>query len=526
AGHAMDSHAASGHGHAEDGHAEDDHAEPFDDSFYMYQISQLDRSGFIWQKLTEPRSYDYKKTRNKGYNEKLRMPLFPLNPEEREAVVTFVLGLVAEPPATEFVYQGDDRQRAITEGWAVIQKFNCAGCHMFEAEQWDIEFAEGDIRDPQSPADYPFVAAHMSNAALADSAKIDPKRGVLHATLRGVQALRNDDALPDVLDGEGDPIEPEDLAYFDENHPEFDPDEYLLPLQYPFELWQPAAIEGQTYDVGLMRLTIPETMIKKKRPAVGGDLAKLLLPRVLELEKQDNPAANGTETWGWVPPPLLGEGQKVKPDWLYDFMLNPYPIRPAVFLRMPKFNLSPEDARKIVNYFAAKDNANYPFEYSARSQLAELDAMNAEFEAIHDTTESRFEHAMKIVTNSNYCIKCHLIGDYAPEGSVRALAPDLSMSQARLRPGYTRKWIAKPTSILPYTPMPVNIPYEGGVSQELYPGTSTEQVDALVDLLMNYSHYTNQQTDVGALVKAAASVAPTPDDSVETEALAPASGAE
>ena len=58
-----------------------------------------------------------------------------------------------------------------------------------------------------------------------------------------------------------------------------------------------------------------------------------------------------------------------------------------------------------------------------------------------------------------------------------------------------RRWIANPAALLPYTPMPVNIPYDpaaqhqGGVDQQLYHGTSVEQLDAVVDLLMNYDRF-------------------------------------
>ena len=54
--------------------------------------------------------------------------------------------------------------------------------------------------------------------------------------------------------------------------------------------------------------------------------------------------------------PLIGEGAKVQTDWLHDFLLNPYPIRPAVFLRMPKFNMSSAEATALVDYFAAHKN--------------------------------------------------------------------------------------------------------------------------------------------------------------------------
>lgn len=81
------------------------------------------------------------------------------------------------------------------------------------------------------------------------------------------------------------------------------------------------------------------------------------------------------------------------------------------------------------------------------------------------------------------------------------------MAQYRLRPEYVRDWIANPKRILPYTSMPVNVVYDpnsetlGGVEQNLFTGTSVEQVDALVDLLMNYGDYSIQKTSVADLVK-------------------------
>jgi hypothetical protein len=93
------------------------------------------------------------------------------------------------------------------------------------------------------------------------------------------------------------------------------------------------------------------------------------------------------------------------------------------------------------------------------------------------------------------------------------MAPDLSVIYRRLRPDYLRRWLANPSQILPYTPMPVNVQYDadaphlGGVAQQLYHGTSLEQLDGLVDLLMNYPHYAQSQADVTKLVEAAAGAA-------------------
>jgi len=46
-------------------------------------------------------------------------------------------------------------------------------------------------------------------------------------------------------------------------------------------------------------------------------------------------------------------------------------------------------------------------------------------------------------------------------------------------------------------------PFAGGVSQDLYHGTSTDQVDALVDLLMNYDTYAGRGRRVADMVKPA-----------------------
>ncbi len=100
---------------------------------------------------------------------------------------------------------------------------------------------------------------------------------------------------------------------------------------------------------------------------------------------------------------------------------------------------------------------------------------------------------MKIVTNNNYCVKCHLVGSYAPPGNPKALAPQLEVVHERLRPGYVHDWIANPKRFLPYTGMPVNIPYNAPVSQDLYTGTSEQQVDALTDLLMHFDAFAKRR---------------------------------
>src|SRR5690606_23760909 len=115
-------------------------------------------------------------------------------------------------------------------------------------------------------------------------------------------------------------------------------------------------------------------------------------------EQKTNPQVKPFEAWGWLPPPLHDEGVKVQTDWLHAFLLDPHPIRPAVLLRMPNFNMTPEEATALVNYFAAMSDAKYPYEYNDRRRSGHL-------AAIEKTSPEHLEDAMKIVTDGNYCVK-------------------------------------------------------------------------------------------------------------------------
>jgi hypothetical protein len=308
---------------------------------------------------------------------------------------------------------------------------------------------------------------------------------------------REDNAQPVLL--EYDSFEEE--WYPVEAEAEYDP----LAVKRSLTLWKPSAVNGHTMDVGQV-LEIAPSAIKKRYPAEGGDLTLRLLPRVLEIERESNAAAKGAETWGWLPPSLHEEGQKVQPEWLHSFLLEPHQIRPATFMRMPKFNMSRAEATSLVNYFAARDNATYPYEYEGRKSPLQLEKLEAEYvekaEVNPDDGIQRMRAGMNIVTFKDYCVTCHFVGDYEPGGSPRAKSPNLADVYKRLRGDYVRKWIAKPTRVLPYTPMPIVIQYAGvPVPQSMYHGTPTEQLDGVVDLLMNYDRYTAGRTTIKDMVK-------------------------
>jgi len=469
-------------------------------SFFWQQIVSGHRAGFAYQKLREPRSYDYRRAENKRYTERLRMPQFTFSDADREAIITFLLGLVADPPRGRYRYQPDAGTQAQIEGRKILDQYRCGNCHVLEPERWHIDYAPGRFGEQPSSVGFPFLHSYFPVEQLARTESAAAS-GFAQAALTGMPAL-DTDGLPLVLDDEGLPLD--------------DQAQYTLPgLEFTLDLWRPAALDGNVYEVGVLPLSLPGNVVSERRAADGGFLAKYLLPHVVQRERTSNSATKGTEAWGWLPPPIHAEGAKVQTGWLHDYLLNPAPIRPAVVLRMPRYNLSAEEATQLARYFAARDGVEYPYEFRSERQADHLAVKERQYQeavraaAAPATTpvHTRLASAFGIVTNNNYCVKCHRVGDYEPQTSNRSKAPDLAQVYSRLRPAYVRNWIANPKSVLPYTGMPVNIPYDprgpnlGGISQELYRGSSVEQLEALVDLLLNFDEHAQDRAPVTPLIK-------------------------
>jgi cytochrome c2 len=504
------SHGVDGKGAKHTAHGESDvaessgegshgsHAEidPLDDkydsntAYFLQSLNSHQRNGFLWQKLRMPRSFDYEATRTKRYDERLRMPKFNFTDDQREAVMTFVLGLTSEAPDARYIYKPSPRQQAIVQGRHVLDKYHCAGCHILEMERWQVAFEPDWFQEPPPTNDYPFVIPPVTPEQVQASLTPD-RRGLLHAELYGMPTRDETTGAPRVVDEDGVPIEPDDT----ESRP-----------FYEFQLYDHAVVAGAVRMVGVQNLMIPANRDGSgpargtAHPGFGGDLAKYLYPRVIAEEKKSNPSAVASEAWGWLPPPLHHEGDKVQTDWLHDFLMDPTSIRPAVVMRMPNFHMSSDEASKLVNYFAAMSNAEFPYEYNNRRRGGYL----AQLESAHPTL---LDDGMKILTDGNYCVKCHSIGDYQVRGAVKTLGPNLDEVYRRMRPEYVHHWVANPQRILPYTGMPVNIPFDpnsptyGGVSQELFRGASFDQLSGLVDLLMNFDEYAKRRTSVKGLVR-------------------------
>jgi hypothetical protein len=95
--------------------------------------------GFFEHKLETPWIYDAGK--EKEPQDRLRMPQPYLTPAWKTALTTFLLGSVgvegANVPTTLF-YSPDDQRKAVQDGWWVVKKYNCMGCHNIQVGQRSV----------------------------------------------------------------------------------------------------------------------------------------------------------------------------------------------------------------------------------------------------------------------------------------------------------------------------------------------------------------------------------------------------
>jgi hypothetical protein len=112
-----------------------------------------DHKGFFQHKLENPAVYD--QGRERPPDERLRMPNIQLTAEDRTALTTFLMGAVDSPFLKEFRripdelrYNPTDQQKDIQEGWWVVKKYNCMGCHTIQPGQKSVLSTIPRYQDP------------------------------------------------------------------------------------------------------------------------------------------------------------------------------------------------------------------------------------------------------------------------------------------------------------------------------------------------------------------------------------------
>lgn len=98
--------------------------------------SWYNHKGFFEHKLQDPAIYD--RGKEKTGEERLKMPNVYLEKNDITALTTFLLGSVEASVPESIRYSPVGQKKEVQEGWWVIKKYNCMGCHNVLAGQESV----------------------------------------------------------------------------------------------------------------------------------------------------------------------------------------------------------------------------------------------------------------------------------------------------------------------------------------------------------------------------------------------------
>ncbi len=435
-------------------------------AFFYDSLLNHERAGFLWQKLRDPRSYDYLRTDLKSYDERLVMPQYDFNQRQLEAIATFILGLVAEPPSEPFRFVPDKQTRDLIDGQRAWERYNCGGCHMLDLPEitYGVDLEEVFAPGP-GPDDFPEAVDMLL--------QFEPPRDGLTGETRTFDVFGERRELP-LATFRG-------LLYF------FDPEEEPEFRQYAYDLWETLRLGDQVFLPG-SRLMVPASRLVEQRPANGGRFAEWLVDWLIG--REGLAYQNRYMAWQMAPPPLYLEGRKVQTAWLFQFLKSPGQLRHTTTGRMPRFSLSDAEARSLANFFAARDRAEYPFQEIPERSEVYLAQQQARFRRDHPERDTDYLTECWLTLNGPLCIKCHSLGGRTyqtvdPTTDIRG--PDLEGVDNRLQSDWLTLWLFNPRWLLPYTSMPQSFPRTQKQLEPLFGGDPLQQTIGVRDAVLNYS---------------------------------------
>ncbi|MEX2264936.1 MAG: hypothetical protein WD696_23480 [Bryobacteraceae bacterium] len=122
--------------------------------------------GFFENKLKDPAVYDKGKEKESKL-ERLKMPNFNLSKQEVDAVTTFLLGSVESTLPARYHFKPTDQRQDIAEGWWVVRKYNCMGCHQMRVGQSTVFMTLPRYQDPDWKEQVPPIL-------IGEGARVDP----------------------------------------------------------------------------------------------------------------------------------------------------------------------------------------------------------------------------------------------------------------------------------------------------------------------------------------------------------------
>jgi|GEM_PF-347221 len=346
--------------------------------------------------------------------EKLKMPNFNLDDQEVELMVQFLLGLRDDGIDDSMKVRLDGDAALIEAGNRAITKYNCIGCHRVGQYERLVSMPGADNDERLE--------------ALAGLINRSEEYGLWTAE--------------EVTSG--------DMTLFHEGS--------WLANEFYYTEWEETIgiIDEDAYDDDFLDAV---------------DESGIVVPdHFVVLGEGEGAMGEYIEEPALRPPTLRKEGEKVDPEWFYNFLLDPFIVRTHVEVRMPTFGMSSDEALGLVRWFSAQSNEAWPFESEAHADLDQ---------ALYDKGSELF--------TVNQCNQCHPSGDVMPTQEDKTQwGPDLSLAAERLKAGWIHDWLVNPPEFQPGTRMPNFMgEFSDGEYAPMYDDYE-ERVDALVYYLKNF----------------------------------------
>jgi cytochrome c551/c552 len=333
--------------------------------------------GFFEHKLAEPSIYDVGK--EKDPKDKLRMPKPFLTPEWRNALTTFLLGSVgtegSNVPRSLFFDPQDQRRQDIQNGWWVIKKYNCVGCHQIQVGQRSVLM---DVPLYQTPEGKDFLPPRLTS----EGARVDPNwllRFLTDPSLSGQKGPAAEAASPQppragptaspvgpakpVTNGNapvnttGAKLKPQPgmdrngvRPYLQARMPTFNfsPNE----LQTLVRFFMAMSGQQEPYiKEPIQPLTEQEKLVARQMFTSGTPCLKCHI------------TGEATHDAKAIAPNFLLAGERLKPDWTFRWLLDPAQISPGT--AMPTGLFRKEGERWVINVPNPPQSANeYPQDHA------------------------------------------------------------------------------------------------------------------------------------------------------------------
>ncbi len=384
------------------------------------------------------------------------MPNFRLSESEVRDITAYLVGQKRADVKYEEPTWLDDKSR-FERGKKIVMFQGCASCHEIKG----LEDEKGIGTELTGEGSKPIERLDFGHHTIAAERGIEPLKG------DGAKGLLEDAAK--LFEKDSEWYRPRGFFlhkiakpdFFDES--KFLPDRYTRLRMPQFKFSAQQITDVATFILGSVDCKIPET--SRYNPDEAGQairegwwiVKKYNCQGCHQINPTDEPAlwsvafakdaiaANKRDQF--LPPSLVGVGFRLRPEFIAKFLRDPSlggdrkqpkSVRSHLPERMPTFDFSEEEIRKLVLFFEALSKQPSVYQPGTIAELTPAERKAAK--AMYDTKGS--------------CVQCHVINGVAVNEETKG--PNLSYAPERLRLEWTRRWVQLPTAMQPNTQMTKN----------------------------------------------------------------------